>query len=897
MPAALARHDALLSTAITRRGGVLVKSRGEGDSLFAVFARATDALAAVLTAQRALSNETSPLPCPLRVRMALHTGEADLHTGDYYGTAVNRCARLRAIAHGGQVLLSATTFPLVRDALPAEVTLRDLGEHRLKDLTRPEQVFQLVAPDLPADFPPLRALDAHRHNLPMQATPLIGREDEVARVRQRLQNGARLLTLSGPGGTGKTRLALQVGAELLEAFADGVRFVPLAPISDAALVVPAIAQMLGVTEVSGQALMERLQAQLRGQHLLLILDNFEQVTAAAPAIADLLTACSGLSVLVTSRAVLHVYGEQEYPVPPLALPPRAINPPPPGKRHDSTLTATLSQYPAVALFIQRAQAVKPDFTLTNETAPAVAEICYRLDGLPLALELAAARIRILTPEELLRRLEHRLTVLTGGARNLPAHQQTLRDTIAWSYDLLTPAEQALFRRLAVFVGGCTLAAVEWVCAANSDVDVLDGGAALVEQSLLRQEDGAGTTRFVMLETIREFAREQLLASAEAGAVRDAHLAFVHELVTRGEREFEGVARRAWLTSLDSEHDNIRAALDWSLADLRRAETGLAITVGLYWFWHLRSHHVEARHWLARLLASAPTAPPVLRARALANAGAHAFFQSDLAAAQSLLEEGTALSRANGERWALAWALQWLGPVIALSGDPLAGRMLVDESVMLFRDLRDDWHLGGALFWLGRVAAQMDDDETARAAHRESTALLERSGDRWTCAPSYGRLGHLAHRDGDYATAGALLEECVVRMRENDDRPGLAIMLDLLGEVRRMQGDRDGAVALFQESIRLAREIGRMQHIALGLVRLAAVAAQDGDHELAARFCGAAEAMAESARASIPRVERAEYSRTVTAVRARLGDPVLATAWAAGQAMPLEKAIAEALETD
>jgi class 3 adenylate cyclase len=407
MRPALARHDQLLADGIGQHNGYVVRSRGEGDSFFAVFAHATDALAAALHLQRALQAEPWPTLTPVRVRMALHTGEAELREGDYYGSAVNRCARVRATAHGGQVLLTAATQELVRDTLPEGVSLQDLGEHRLKDLGRAERIFQLLAPELSQEFPPLKTLDVRRHNLPVQPTPLIGREQELATVNSLLRREeVRLVTLTGPGGTGKTRLGLQVAADLLDQFAEGVFFIALAPISDPRLVAATIAQTLGIRETPGQPIEESIKESLRDKPLLLLLDNFEQLLPAAPVVTSLLEAAPGLKVLVTSRAPLRLRGEKEFAVPPLSMPDPQHLPP----------LETLSQYAAVSLFIQRAQDIKPDFQVTNETAPAVAQICHRLDGLPLAIELAAARIRLLSPQNMLARLENRLKLLVGGAR-------------------------------------------------------------------------------------------------------------------------------------------------------------------------------------------------------------------------------------------------------------------------------------------------------------------------------------------------------------------------------------------------------------------------------------------------------------------------------------------------
>jgi predicted ATPase/class 3 adenylate cyclase len=505
MSDALARDDDILQNATQSSGAHVFKT--VGDAFCVAFSDASDALEAALASQRSLSAEGWEEGFVIRARMALHTGSVEESGGDYFGPPVNRVARLLSAAHGGQTLLSSATTELVRDTLPEGTELRDLGERRLKDLFRPERVFQLAAPGLPSEFPVLRTLEGYPNNLPLQPTPLVGREREVAEIADRARSEeARLLTLTGPGGMGKTRLALQAAADLLEEFEDGVFFVVLATITDPELVAFTIAVSLGVKESGDQPLEEGLKAYLREKNLLLVLDNFEQVLEGASLVGELLGTCPKLKILATSRIPLRLYGEQEYPVPPLALPDPRVLPP----------VEVLTQYEAVRLFVERARAVKADFFVTNENAPAVAEICARLDGLPLAIELAATRIRILPPQKMLERLSNRLKLLKGGARDLPTRQQTLRGAIDWSHDLLEEDEKTLFGRLSVFSGGRTLEAIEEICDPEGDLDALEGVESLVEKSLLKQEEGPyGEWRFVMLETVQEYSREKLGESVEA----------------------------------------------------------------------------------------------------------------------------------------------------------------------------------------------------------------------------------------------------------------------------------------------------------------------------------------------------------------------------------------------
>ena len=583
-----AEHRRLLRTAFERHDGHEVDA--EGDAFFVVFASANDAAAAAAEAQQELAQHVWPDNNEIRVRMGLHTGEPRLIEGGYVGLDVHRAARVMAAGHGGQVLVSQSTRPL----LDERFQLRDLGEHRLKDLSEPQRLYQLQVEGSAVEFPPLKTLENRPTNLPAQPTALIGREHELDQAHAlATREDVRLLTLTGPGGTGKTRLALQVAADLIEQFANGVFFVSLAPIRDPDLVVPTIAQTLGLREQPGEALEETLREFLRDKQMLLLLDNFEQIVAAAPLVAALLASAPRLSVLVTSRTPLHLSGERTYAIPPLALPDLQRLPD----------AGTLAQYESVSLFIERARAAVPDFAITDANAQAVAEICVHLDGLPLAIELAAPRVRALPPAALLRRLDQRLNLLTRGAQDLDERQRTLRATIGWSCELLSDEEKALFARLGVFVGGCRLEAAEALCdpAGGLDIDVLDGLSSLVEKSLLRQKaDSDGEPRFWMLETIREYALESLAATSAAEEVRRRHALYFLSLAERADIESRTGDQSGGLARLDLEHANLRAAITWA-RETGEGELMLRLAMALWGFWATRGHVAEGRSALEEAL--------------------------------------------------------------------------------------------------------------------------------------------------------------------------------------------------------------------------------------------------------------------------------------------------------
>jgi predicted ATPase/class 3 adenylate cyclase len=803
--AAMARHDLLLRGAIEGHGGRVFKT--VGDQLCAAFPTAPDALAAALAGQRRLRLEAWKETGPLGVRMALHSGAAEEREGDYLGLALNRVAHLVAAGHGGQILLSQATGELACDALPEGTSLRDLGEHRIKSLVRPMRVFQLMAPDLPVEFAPLKALKLRPHHLPLQLTPLVGRQREVETARDLLQRAeVRLLTMTGPGGTGKTRLSQQVAADLLDDFADGVFFVDLAPILAANLVASAIARMLGVRETGGQTLLESLKTSLQMRQILLVLDNFEQVLEAAPLVLELLTAAPGLKVLVTSREALHVRGEQEFPVPPLSVPGLTQGLP----------VEVLSRYAAVELFVQRATSIRPDFVLSEEDAPAVAAICRRLDGLPLAIELAAARIKLFPPSALLARMEKLLQLLTGGAVDLPERQQTLRGSIAWSYDLLTEGEKRLFRLLSVFVGGCTLDAAEAVCNPDggSQIEVLDGVASLVEKSLLRQEAGAvGVPRFGMLETIRDYAGQKLCEAAEAEPARQRHLEFFVHLAEEAEPKLEAAGMLAWFERLEAEHDNLRAALTWGFEAEPTLALRLAGALGL--FWEVRGYWDEGRAALERALSQAGDAPSAARAKVLRYAGAMANFQSDVRRGKELAEESLDLSRKLGDRRGVARSL--------LLGVSIADRQgAQEESLGIAREIGDKWTEAWALLAQGWGALARGDAEAAPALFRQGLAVAREQGAIGVIGWALSGLGLLSSVQGNDPAARSLLEESLALHRHIGNTGGELRLLDALADVAWRQRDYEAVRGYCEENLTIAQTLGVRSEIHHVLLALGAV---------------------------------------------------------------------------
>ncbi len=841
MPDVIARHDEIVARNVDAAGGVLMKSRGEGDSAFAVFADAIDAARCAAALQSALADEDWKGGMGLRVRMALNTGAAEPRDGDYFGSTVNRCARLRMIARGGQTLLSEATAGAVREQLPPGTILIDLGVHRLKDLTQTEHIFQLSRTG-DSEFPPITA-SRPPNNLPVQLTSFIGRTSEIGAVTQILES-ARLVTITGTGGAGKTRLSLQVAGEILDRFPDGVWLVELASLFEPALVANQLASTLGIREETGRSLVETAIAALRTKQTLIILDNCEQLVDACAALAErLLRSCAGLRILATSREALGVPGEAAWRIPSLAAPDPAQLPP----------LEMLRRVETVRLFLDRAALARSGFALTSANAQAIAQICRRLDGIPLAIELAAARVRSLDPQQISERLDDRFSLLTEGARTTVARHRTLRAAIDWSYDLLPESERLLLCRLSVFAGGFSLDAAEEACGSTDEgrAEALGLLTRLVDKSLIIADDVGGETRYRMLDSVRRYAEEHLRDAGEEEATRRRHLMRFIQLAERAEPELIGPHQASWLDRLDMEHDNFRVALEWTGPRNTDAEAVARLAATLWRFWMMRGHIGEARRWLDRAIEGARgRAAPEIVARAENGAGAIAYMQGDYGAARSLFEESLAVRREVGDPWEIAGSLNSLGNLAYALGDYSGARSLYEQAFEIVRGL---------------------DDKLALAA-------------------SLNNLGGVATSQGDFTVARTWLEESLAIEEELGNRAGVAEGLYLLANLALARGDELGARGLYKQSLAIAQEIDDRTFVADSLTGLASVAGALGRPEVAALIFGAAEAVRESLGITLPPSERTMHERKVATARAGLDGDRFRAAWERGRQLPLEAAV-------
>jgi predicted ATPase/class 3 adenylate cyclase len=830
-------HHRIIRESVQHTGGHVVDIMGDG--FFAVFGRARDALMACVEAQHALVAQAWPRGVSVRVRMGLHTGEPTPVGDTYLGIDVHWAARIAAAAHGGQVLLSETTASLVMRDLPDGSTLHDLGTHRLKDLADPVRIFEVHAPGIPSDFPPLRSLERHPNNIPRPLTSFVGREQELADV-ENLLTIHRLVTLTGSGGAGKTRLAIEVARRVLERFPDGVWFVDLSALSDPQLVPHAVADALRVREQPGRRIEETLADHLRSSQTLLVLDNCEHLLeAVAEFVLMSLEHCAHLLVLATSQARIGVKGEVFWRVPSLSVP-----------EPDSVLSPEqLEASECGRLFLDRARAVSSGFRATPENAKAIAQLCHALDGIPLAVELAAARVGTLAPEQIVRRLDDRFRLLARGPRGETPRHQTLRAALDWSYQLLAPPEQTTLQRLAVFAGGFTLEAAEGVCGepGAESSDVLDHLTALVDKSLVFTAQG-GVPRYHLLETVRQYALDRLEASGQAGTVRRLHCAYFASYAETGELHLRGVEQGIWLERLSLELDNFRGATDYAI---KRGDTDLACRLaGALWrVWYIRGHVREGVNWIQAALALPPGDDRAGRAKLLNAAGVMATVQRKLEAATQYYEQSLEIRRALGDRQGLASSLSNLAIVHMRRGDYRAAEGMLMESLELRRSIGDEAGIVASLHNLGNTAYAQGDLITARGWYEEALDLARRHGDAHAAANILIDLGNVAAGEDRYGAARTLYLESLTQLRELGDRAYVAFVLEGLARV----------------------ETG------------------EGRAASAARLMGAAEALRETIGVPLPPPWDRDFRMAAEAVRVALGESSFAAEWAAGRAMSIGEA--------
>jgi predicted ATPase/class 3 adenylate cyclase len=806
------RHRELLRKAFLAHDGD--EQGTEGDSFFVVFPSPADGVTAAVEAQRTILAEPWPDDVDLKVRMGLHAGEAEAAGGSLVGLDINRASRIAAAANGGQIVVSEAIRSLVGDRLPDGVTFRALGSHRLKDLGEPEPLAQVVAAGLAEAFPPLRSLDARPNNLPTQLTSFVGRERELAEAGALLAAN-RLVTLTGPGGTGKTRLSLQVAANSAEDYPDGIFFVALETVREPILVPSRLAAAIGLADAARRSVTDVLEDWLGTKRVLFVLDNFEQVIGAGPIVAELLRKAPGLKVLTTSRAPLHVSGEQEYPVPGLPTPPdpmhlTALELAQLSAEERTIDPASLTTYEAVRLFIARASSVRPGFTVTNDNAPAVAAICARLHGMPLAIELAAARVKLLSPDAILKRLEDQLGVLAAGSRDLPERQQTLRGAIAWSYDILDEPCRLLLDRLSVFVGDIELDAAEAVCGPASELgqDVVDGLLSLANQSLLRTIEDPAEPRFEMLDTIRAFAAEQLAGRGQQAELERRHGAWALAFATRAAAELSGDEQRAWLERFEHAHDNLRAAMDRAAAR-GDAEIAIGIAFNTWRFWQKRGHLYEARRRLdAMATADWSRSDPRLRARLMEALGGVCWWQGEIKPMKVAYTEAVELWRGLGDRSELANALYNLSfaDTVPEDGKPGGatdaegkGKAALEEALAIYREVGDERGEANVLWGLGNLRYFAYDVAGADTGAAEFALALEKFrhvGDRTMEAWSLHQLGSAYVRMERLAEARELLLDALRLFQKASDTTGLTLAFDDLSSLAVAEGDLERAAKLW-----------------------------------------------------------------------------------------------------
>jgi len=902
----------------------------QGDSFFVAFPRATQAACAAVEIQRALAANTWPEDVKVRVRMGLHTGEPLKDEEGYVGMDVHRAARIAHVGHGGQVLLSETSAALVRDELPEGVSFLDLGRHHLKDLHQPEHIRQLVIEGLPSEFPPLKTRDAYPNNLPVQFTSLIGRDEELVQIAGQLEDPAcRLLTLVGIGGIGKTRLALQAASEAFDYYTDGVWLAELATLFDAEFLPEQVASVLGVAALEvreGCDVTDVLVDYLRNKNLLLVLDNCEHIIEACAGFAEiLLKRCLHVKLLATSREDLGIPGEKLFHVSPLGLPSR------------QTSLINLKMNAAIRLFVDRAAAVRTGFDLTEDNADVLTEICHHLDGIPLAIELAAARVKVITPEQIAVRLENRFQLLSGGPRTALPRHQTMQATMDWSYSLLSEAECAFLRRLAVFSGGWTLEAAEEVANYGklAKEHVLDLLTQLVDKSLVVVEERGHIVRYGLLETVRQYGYKKLSEEGESEEVCRRHATYFMRLAEDADAGLRDAQQLACLKVLEVEHNNLRTVLRWSI-DKRETNLAFRLVGAMGWFWFLHGNWKEARRWLNKTLALSTDSSPTLRAKAIYRAGGLELIRGNLVGTTELVEDALNTCREVDDKEGLAWCLNLLGQARLWSDEGVnEAAHFLSESVEIFNSLENDWGLAWSLRYLGTAVVFQGDYERGIKLQKHGIHIFEEIGDMWNTAHSLFLMGNSAYRQSDFQEAisayedslvmSGLFENKVIAAHSQRGLAQLALKSDdlqhaeelfreslevfqkigddsctartmvFLAEVGQRKGDHEQAEEFLNQALRRFVKLGNEDSIVWAFERFAALAELTGRLEMATRLLAAADA--QHGRGDIPLspTRRGDYEDVVTSVRKLLGDQAFELLWAEGAAMSLQEAVAYALE--